>query len=231
MSLNRIARRGTVAAAFGVVGLVVGGIGVAAASSGGVFILGEHNAATSVTTLSNSKGSALALKSKHGTAPLTVNSSKEVKHLNAAMVGGSTASSLKSTGSSAATNFPLGTVGAINTEPTAVAATAKLKKGTYYVTATATLDVPTDAGGYCTVLTTSPGTTDTQSFHSASTQTGLDSLSDTRPVTVSPGQKITEYCWIGGGSPSPSVADAAGITAIRVAASTKGKVIVGHMLL
>jgi hypothetical protein len=231
MSLNRIAQRGTVAAAFGVVGLVVGGIGVAAASSGGVFILGEHNAATSVTTLSNSKGSALALKSKHGTAPLTVNSSKEVKHLNAAMVGGSTASSLKSTGSSAATTFPLGTIGIIGTEPTAVAATAKLKKGTYYVTATATVDVPTDDSGLCTVLTTAPATADTQSYQSAGTLAGLDSLSNTRAVTVSAGQKITEYCWIGGGAPVSSGIDVAGITAIRIAVSTKGKVIHGQIVI
>jgi hypothetical protein len=230
MSLNRIARRGTVAAAFGVVGLVAGGLGVAAASSGGVFILGEHNAATSVTTLSNSKGSALALKSKHGTAPLTVNSSKEVKHLNAAMVGGSTASSLKSTGSGAATKFPLGTVGTVNTEPTALAATAKLKKGTYYVTATATLDVPPDLSGLCTVLTTAPGSADTQSFLSASSQSGLDSLSATQPMKVSAGQKITEYCWIAGTSATSGLVDAAGITASRIAASTTGKVIHGQMV-
>jgi hypothetical protein len=231
MSLNRIARRGSVAATCAVVGLVVGGLGVAAASSGGVFILGEHNAAASVTTLSNSKGSALALKAKHGAPPLTVNSSKEVKHLNAAMVGGSTASSLKSTGSGATTKFPLGTVGTVNTEPTAVAATAKLKKGTYYVMATATLDVPSSASGLCTILTTAPQTADTQSFLSGSTQTDLDSLSATAPVKVAAGQKITEYCWIGGESPTSGLVDAAGITAIRVAASTTGKVISGHLVI
>jgi hypothetical protein len=225
MSARWIAGRSAFAVTFGVAGLVAGGLGVAVASSGGVFILGEHNVATSVTTLSNSKGPALALKSKHGTAPLTVNSGKVVKHLNAAKVGGSTASQLKTSGSGAATTYPLLVSATVGFQPTAVAATGKLRGGTYYVTATATVTLfePNEAAR-CTLLTTKPGTAAKQTFQS-STQT-FGTATDTRPMTVRAGQRITEYCWAAG-TVTGNLA-AAGITAIRVDAATKGTVIVGH---
>jgi hypothetical protein len=182
MSARWIAGRSAFAVTFGVAGLVAGGLGVAVASSGGVFILGEHNVATSVTTLSNSKGPALALKSKHGTAPLTVNSGKVVKHLNAAKVGGSSASQLKTSGSGAATTYSLSVGATLKFQPTAVAATGKLSAGTYYVTATATMMVQPHESGLCTLLTTKPGTSDTQSFQSALQNFGT--ATDTRPMTI-----------------------------------------------
>jgi hypothetical protein len=225
MSARWIAGRSAFAVTFGAAGLVAGGLGVAVASSGGVFILGEHNATTSVTTLSNSKGSALSLKSKHGTAPFTVNSGKVVKHLNSAKVGGSSASQLKTSGSGAATNYSLSVGATLKFQPTAVAATGKLRAGTYYVTATATLMVQPNESGLCTLLTTKPTTSDTQAFQSAMQNFGT--ATDTRPMTVRAGQKITEYCWVVGGSIVGNL-NAAGITAIRVDTAVKGTAIVGH---
>ena len=46
--------------------LVVSSIGVADAATGGAFILGKSNVATTPTTLTNLNGTALALKSKTG---------------------------------------------------------------------------------------------------------------------------------------------------------------------
>lgn len=225
MFVNRIAGRGAAAAVIGALVVAVSGIGAAVASNGGVVILGVHNSATSVTSLSNSRGPALALKSKHGTAPFTVDSGKVVKHLNAAKVGGSTASQLKTSGSGAATNYSLSVGATLKFQPAAVAATGKLRAGTYYVTATATLMVQPNESGLCTLLTTKPTTSDTQAFQSAMQNFGT--ATDTRPMTVRAGQKITEYCWVVGGSIVGNL-NAAGITAIRVDTAVKGTAIVGH---
>jgi hypothetical protein len=81
------------------VGFVLGGTGVAAAATGGSFLLGHANYATSTSGLSNTgTGSGLNVSASHGVplnlhaptgkAPLTVNSNKEVSHLNAALLGG-----------------------------------------------------------------------------------------------------------------------------------------------
>jgi hypothetical protein len=225
MFVNRVGGRGAVAVVIGALVIAISGFGAAVASSGGVVILGVHNSATSVTTLSNSKGSALALKSKHGTAPLTVNSGKVVKHLNAAKVGGSTASQLKTSGSGAATTYRLLVSATVGFQPTAVAATGKLRAGTYDVTATATVTLfePNEAAR-CTLLTTKPASAAKQTFQSSTPTDGT--ATDTRPMTVRAGQKITEYCWAAG-TVTGNLA-AAGITAIRVDAATKGTVIVGH---
>jgi hypothetical protein len=66
-----------------VIATLVVGAGVADASTGASFILGHKNTATSTTTLADSKGTPLALTAKKGHAPLKVNSSAKVAHLNA----------------------------------------------------------------------------------------------------------------------------------------------------
>jgi hypothetical protein len=62
--------------------------GTAYAATGGTFLLGKSNTATSVTSLTNSAGAALHLSSKAGTPPLTVNSAVQVPNLNASTVDG-----------------------------------------------------------------------------------------------------------------------------------------------
>lgn len=75
--------------------LFVAGTGTAAAATGGTFLLGKSNSATSVTGLTNSKGTALSLSAKSGSAPLTVNSTTKVSRLNADLLDGLTSSQLQ----------------------------------------------------------------------------------------------------------------------------------------
>lgn len=87
MHLNRPA-----AFAAGVFATLVLGAGTAVAANGGSLVLGHNNAETAATTLTNTHGTALALKAKAGHAPLTVNNTTEVKHLNADLLDGKSAS-------------------------------------------------------------------------------------------------------------------------------------------
>jgi hypothetical protein len=68
--------------------------GTAVAATGGTFILGQSNSASSVTRLTNSEGVALSLRSPAGTAPLAVNRPVVVTNLNADMVDGRHAADL-----------------------------------------------------------------------------------------------------------------------------------------
>jgi hypothetical protein len=81
-------RHPPLATAISIVALVIAMSGSAYAATGGTFILGKANKATSLTSLSNSKGTALALSSAGGKPPLTVNSSVQVPKLNASELGG-----------------------------------------------------------------------------------------------------------------------------------------------
>ena len=82
-------------AAFGLTAaIVLGGAGVASAANGGNFILGHSNTETLKSTLSNSNGTPLQLNASTGNPPLKVNNSVQVPSLNAAEVGGQTASQL-----------------------------------------------------------------------------------------------------------------------------------------
>lgn len=78
-------------------GVVVGAANLTAyAANGHPLLLGQHNNAGKTTSLSKSgKGPALSLHTKKKSPPFAVNSSKKVKHLNAAMVGGKTALDLE----------------------------------------------------------------------------------------------------------------------------------------
>jgi hypothetical protein len=76
--------------------VLVGGANVATyAASGHALILGHSNSAVGTTSLKNlGRGPALSLNSAKSSPPLVVNSSKLVKHLNAATVGGQSAAKL-----------------------------------------------------------------------------------------------------------------------------------------
>jgi hypothetical protein len=83
---------GTIAA----LGLVAAN-GVAAATTGHAFVLGRSNTANAATSLSRTtSGAALALRVRRGSPPLSVNSGRLVKHLNADAVAGRSASALSS---------------------------------------------------------------------------------------------------------------------------------------
>jgi hypothetical protein len=66
--------------------------GTAVAATGGNFILGNANTATSVSSLTNTKGTALKLSSTRTAPPLTVSNSVQVPNLNASKLGGTLAS-------------------------------------------------------------------------------------------------------------------------------------------
>jgi hypothetical protein len=94
---RELAGRSVVAGVIGTLCLAVGGLGVATAANGGSLVLGHHNTATSTTTLKNDRGTPLALVGKKSKPPLKVNSSKQVKHLNASLLDGESASTLSHT--------------------------------------------------------------------------------------------------------------------------------------
>jgi len=76
--------------------VLVGGADLTSyAANGHPLVLGHSNAAVGTTTLKNAgRGPALALKTERSAAPFTVTSSRLVKHLNAATVGGRSAAQL-----------------------------------------------------------------------------------------------------------------------------------------
>lgn len=75
--------------------LVVGADLASYAATGQAFVLGHANKAGGTTSLKNTgRGPALSLNSIKSAPPIKLNSSKMVKHLNATMVGGMTASNL-----------------------------------------------------------------------------------------------------------------------------------------
>lgn len=77
----------TMFAAGAVFALVVGS-GTAVAATGGKFILGQSNSANRTSTLTNSAGTALSLKSKAGTPSLKVSNKVKVPNLNADLLDG-----------------------------------------------------------------------------------------------------------------------------------------------
>ena len=71
-----------------VLALVIAISGTAYATTGGTFLLGKANTATSLSSLSNAKGTALALSSGPNDAPLKVSNSVQVPKLNVSELGG-----------------------------------------------------------------------------------------------------------------------------------------------
>lgn len=93
------------ALALSLAALVVAMSGTAYAATGGDFILGKANTATSVTSLSNTKGTALSLSSTATKPPLTVSNSVQVPNLNVSELDGQTSSAfLPAAGTAANSN-------------------------------------------------------------------------------------------------------------------------------
>jgi hypothetical protein len=82
--------------------------GSAVAATGGNFILGKANTATSVSSLTNTKGTALSLSSTSTTPPLKVSNSVQVPKLNASELDGQTASAFLPATGTAANSSELG---------------------------------------------------------------------------------------------------------------------------
>jgi hypothetical protein len=82
--------------------------GTAVAATGGNFILGKANTATSVSSLTNTKGTALSLSSTSTTPPLKVSNSVQVPNLNASELDGQTSSAFLPATGTAANSSELG---------------------------------------------------------------------------------------------------------------------------
>ncbi len=88
LSLPATLRRPSPATIISVIALLFAMSGTAVAATGGDFLLGKSNTATSITSLSNTKGTALSLSSASTKPPLTVSNSVQVPNLNASELGG-----------------------------------------------------------------------------------------------------------------------------------------------
>jgi hypothetical protein len=154
-----------------------------------------------------------------------VNSTVKVPRLNSSLLDGATAKSLATSGSGVTTNYPPGVDAPVTTTPTVLVETAKLRAGTYFVTGTAYLFVPTNDIGECSVAAASMAGTlgSPQSY----TNQLRSTVSETAPVTVKAGQKIAEFCWMSG-TGGTGQQFSAGLTAIRVASASKGTAETGH---
>ena len=84
--------RPSAAVVISLIALFIAMSGTAVAATGGSFILGKPNTATAVTSLSDTKGTALSLSSTSTTPPLTVSNSVQVPKLNVSELGGQPAS-------------------------------------------------------------------------------------------------------------------------------------------
>jgi len=101
-------RRPSPAIAISLVALFFAMSGTAYAATGGDFLLGKSNTATAVTSLSNTKGTALSLSSTATTPPLKVSNSVQVPDLNASQLDGHTSSAFLPTNGTAANSSKLG---------------------------------------------------------------------------------------------------------------------------
>jgi hypothetical protein len=222
---RQLAGRSVVAGGIGVLCLAVGGLGVATAANGGSLTLGHHNTATTTTTLEDGSGTPLSLVGKKSKPPLKVNSSKRVKHLNASLLGGLSAAEV-SAGSVAVTRtdeITGATLSADADNATLVARTAKLAKGTYYVSATALLDGPsgTGGGGFCYV-SDSANNTDAALQFGGGEFAGFLQATETVAVKLARSHTISEFCY---GNDTGATVYNAGILAVRIAHSKVGSAI------
>lgn len=194
--------------------LGVGGAGIADAATGGAFILGRANQETSPATLTNTRGTPLALSAPAGRPPLAVNRRALVKNLNAQFVGGLGAAQLQSTG-----GFGVARSTPIRATPAPVVGTGDLPAGVYYVNANAYMLIGTGGqGGFCWIQVRG-GTGD---YQSATDAEGGISAAETTAVFLPHGGRLEEWCGTFKTSSSPSVAQYAAITAIRILSSSPG---------
>ena len=106
-------RRPSPSIVISLVALVFSMSGTAYAATGGTFLLGKANAESSVSSLSNSRGTALNLSSAPGKPSLTVNRSAQIPNLNASELHGIAASGfIHGTGTSASKRVAITGTGA-----------------------------------------------------------------------------------------------------------------------
>lgn len=219
MGFPAIARRSVGVIAIGAAALAVAGVGIARATDqNGVVLGGVANHTLKPTGFVNKKGVALALTSKKSKPPLTVNSSKLVKHLNAAQVGGKTASSLETSGSSAVLDPPEGNEVDVSTTPISIASTSKLGAGTYFINASVGGFAPDTNHVDCRLSTTPIPSFDAIAPQAVSVP-GIFNLAITRSITVKSGQQVALWC---GADTSTSEISYAGLTAIKVDHASTG---------
>ena len=201
--------------------MAIGGAGIAGAATGGDFILGKSNSESSPASLSNTKGTPLSLSAPKNTAPLAVNRSTLVKNLNASFVGGLSATDLKPTGGDDFTPVDDG----LDIPPLSaitVAQTGKLAAGTYYVFATAQIDLATgNTGAICHVFRAN--NVNHALSEGGASGNGFVQAAETIAVRVRNNERLEERCFVEGNSTSQSTVSDAGITAIRVLSSSGSK--------
>lgn len=220
--VGELVGRSAALGAIGILSVAVGSVGVATAANGGSLTLGHGNTATKTTTLTDSRGTPLSLRAKHGKPPLKVNSSTKVKHLNADELDGSSASALATSGSGASTNFPDGNRGILTTSPTRVARTARLQKGSYFISASTSGFVSgTDPVMQCFVTTGGPTAKDED--NSSMAEGIFVGVPVTAVLSVTKGQRISQFCFVTATTPAPTgQISQAGIIATRIANARKG---------
>ena len=215
MSIRTSATPIAIAAALLLGGTLLAGTGIAGATSGRAFILGRSNGETAAAKLSDSRGTPLSLSAPRNKAPLAVNRSVMVKNLNAQYVGGLGASSVKFTGGDgiAAPNADIALEHNTNVQ---VAGTGPLPAGTYYVTATALIDLTVgDFEGQCSIFKNhgfagAVGGGDGSNFVQAA---------ESAAIELTTGSSLQEYCDVDGTGDGSAAIDGS-ITAIRILATS-----------
>jgi hypothetical protein len=201
--------------------IVLGSGVMAAAGTGGAFLLGRSNSESSTTRLTDSRGTPLSLSAPKNTAPLEVNRGALVRNLNAEYLGGHSAASLRTTG---AAGFSAD--GYIATSGyTKVASTQPVAAGTYYVTAAAYVNLSGTGGtgAICVVALDGDYLQPLQGSRADVVSGGLYAqTAQTLAVTLQTGSVLQEWCApTGPGAITESpIADSAGITAIRILSSS-----------
>jgi hypothetical protein len=192
-----------------VAGSLAASASMAGASNGRSLVLGGSNGETSSAGLSGSRGTPLSLSAPKNRAPLAVNRSAMVRNLNAQYVGGLSAASLKLTGGYGYSP-PNADVQLAHNSGRPVAETGRLPAGTYYVTATALIDVsPGDYQGECGVY--DPGYAGGEG---GSEGPGYVQAVEDITVRLTASGVIEEECYVSGTGDGSEAIDG-GITAIR----------------
>jgi hypothetical protein len=201
-------------------GTALGGTGMAAAAAaaGRALILGRSNAETGTARLSDSSGTPLSLSAPKNKAPLAVNRKIMVKNLNAQYLGGLSASSVKFTGGDGFT-APNADVALEHNTGVQVAGTGPLPAGTYYVTATAMIDLTVgDFEGQCSIFTNH----DFAGAAGGGDGTNFVQAAESLTIQLKNGSTLQEYCDVSG-TGDGSEAINGSIIAIRILASSGTK--------
>jgi hypothetical protein len=189
---------------------VAAGASVAVASNGRGLVLGRSNGETSSAGLSDSRGTPLSLAAPKSHAPLAVNRSAMVRNLNAQYVGGLSAGTMRLSGGSGYSP-PNSDIALAHNSGRVVAKTGKLPAGTYYVTATALINVsPGDYQGECGIYDP-----DYVGGEGGSEGPGYVQAAEDLTVRLTASGVIEEECYVSGTGDGSEAIDG-GITAIRI---------------